>query len=129
MDLSQRGTAPDIGESFFNPIESVNSINEVGGSDSAKVCDFVENIAPHFGERLDIGHNAAVDTVADTIYDELRAGFEIHFMTNSRDEAVTKRALQDVKNRFMLEDRLTARETENLMSKVIVETFQSSAAA
>ncbi|NJM52564.1 MAG: hypothetical protein HC846_03675 [Blastocatellia bacterium] len=50
-----------------------------------------------FGDKLDIGNNPAVDTLADTVYNELRAGREVHLMAHSQGAIITSRALEDVK--------------------------------
>jgi len=127
--LSLRGIASDIGRSFFNPLKSENSISEAVGCDSSEACDSVEIAPPVYRDKFYVGHNPAVDAVTDSIYDELRAGRAVRLMTHTQDETEMNRALQDVKNRLMLEDRLTPREAENLMNKIRIETFQHGAAA
>lgn len=76
-----------------------------------------------FGDKLDIGNNPAVDTLADTVYNELRAGREAHLMAHSQGAIITSRALEDVKNRLMLEDGMSRRNAEGLMNNIKVETF------
>ena len=75
------------------------------------------------GDKLDIGKNPAVDTLADTVYDELQAGRDVHLMAHSQGAIITSRALTDVKNRLMLEDGMSRQAAENLLSNVKVETF------
>lgn len=76
-----------------------------------------------FGDKLDIGRNPAVDTLADTVYSELRAGREVHLLAHSQGAIITSRALEDVKNRLMLEDGMSRRDAERLMGNIKVETF------
>ena len=127
MIFSLRSSTSDTGKSFIKPLESGNSISEAVGGKTA--FDFVESNAPEDGEKLDIGRSPAIDAVADSVYEELRAGRDVRLLTHSLDEPVTNRALQDVKNRLMLEDRLTPLAAKVLMSKIRVETFQRSATA
>lgn len=88
---------------------------------------FGTDVLQSLGDKLDIGRNPAVDTLANTVYDELRAGRDVHLMAHSQGAIITSRALQDVKNRLMLEDGLSRREAENLMNNVQVETFGGAA--
>lgn len=75
------------------------------------------------GDKLDISNNPAVDTLADTVYSELRAGRDVHLMAHSQGALITSRALQDVKNRLMLEDGMSRGDAERLMNNIRVETF------
>ncbi len=84
---------------------------------------FVGDIAQSLGDKLDIGNNPAVDTLADTVYNELRAGRDVHLMAHSQGAIITSRALQDVKNRLMLEDGMSRSQAEALMNNIKVETF------
>ena len=79
------------------------------------------------GDTLDIGRNPAVDTLASTVYDEITAGRNVHLMAHSQGGLITSRALTDVRNRLMLEDGLSSREAERVMSRVRVETFGGAA--
>lgn len=82
------------------------------------------------GDKYDIGNNPAVTTMADTIYNELRAGRSVHLMAHSQGGLITSRALQDVQNRLRLEDGMSRAQVEALMSeKVKVETFGSAASS
>lgn len=81
------------------------------------------DILQSLGDKLDIGNNPAVDTLADTVYDELRAGREVHLLAHSQGAIITSRALQDVKNRLMAEDGMSRRDAERLMNNIKVETF------
>lgn len=81
------------------------------------------DILQSLGDKLDIGSNPAVDTLADTVYEQLRAGRDVHLLAHSQGAIITSRALQDVKNRLMAEDGMSRRDAERLMSNIKVETF------
>ena len=81
------------------------------------------DILQSLGDKLDIGSNPAVDTLADTVYNELRAGRSVHLLAHSQGAIITSRALQDVKNRLMAEDGMSRRDAERLMNNIKVETF------
>jgi hypothetical protein len=78
-------------------------------------------------DKLDKGHNPAVDTLADTLYTELKAGREVHLLAHSQGGLITSRALNDVKNRLRLEDGMSKADAEKLMSNLKVETFGAAA--
>jgi cellobiose-specific phosphotransferase system component IIA len=79
------------------------------------------------GDTLDIGHNPAVDTLADTVYQEITSGRTIHLMAHSQGALITSRALSDVYQRLRVEDGLSRREAERMLSRVEVETFGGAA--
>lgn len=110
---------------------SLQSIADQTGSRVVGVHNATEgfgaDVLQSLGDKLDIGSNPAVDTLADTVYNELRAGRDVHLMAHSQGALVTSRALQDVKNRLMLEDGLSRREAEMLMNNIKVETFGGAA--
>lgn len=83
----------------------------------------VGDLSQSLGDKLDIGRNPAVDTLADTMYDELKAGRRPHILAHSQGAIITSRAVQDVKNRLMLEDGMSRREAERLLNNVKIETF------
>lgn len=108
---------------------SLQSIADATGSRVIGVHNATENsvadIFQSLGDKLDIGANPAVDTLADTVYSELRAGRDVHVMAHSQGAIITSRALQDVKNRLMVEDGMSRRDAERLLNNVKVETFGS----
>ena len=79
------------------------------------------------GDIFDIGRNPAVDTLADTVYEEITSGRTVHLMAHSQGALITSRALQDVYQRLRVEDGLSRREAERLLSRVEVETFGGAA--
>ncbi|HSP81672.1 MAG TPA: hypothetical protein VLQ93_24345, partial [Myxococcaceae bacterium] len=79
-------------------------------------------------DKLDKGRNPAVDTLADTIYTELKAGRTVDLMAHSQGGLVTSRALSDVQRRLRIEDGMSKADAQALMSKVNVETFGAAAA-
>lgn len=79
------------------------------------------------GDTFDIGHNPAVDTLADTVYEEITAGRTIHLMAHSQGALITSRALTDVYQRLRVEDGLSRREAQRVLARVEVETFGGAA--
>lgn len=77
------------------------------------------------GDKYDIGNNPAVKTLADNIYNELKAGRSPHIIAHSQGGLITSRALQDVQNRLRLEDGMSKKDAQNLMSNLKIETFGS----
>jgi len=111
-----------------------NSLQAIAGNTGSRVVGvhnategFGADVLQSLGDKLDIGSNPAVDTLADTVYNELRAGRNVHLLAHSQGALVTSRALQDVKNRLMLEDGISRREAEALMNNIKVETFGGAA--
>jgi hypothetical protein len=78
-------------------------------------------------DKLGKGSNPAVDTLADTVYSELKAGREVHLMGYSQGGLITARALKDLANRLRIEDGLSQAQVEQVMSRIKVETFGSAA--
>jgi len=89
---------------------------------------FIGDLRQSAGDKVDKGKNAAVDSAADTIYQELKAGRGVHLFAHSQGALVTSRALTDVRNRLMVEDGMTAQQAEQAMSNIKVETFGGAAA-
>jgi hypothetical protein len=83
----------------------------------------VTDLAQCVTDKLDKGSNPAVDTLADTVYNELKAGRDVHLMGYSQGGLITARALFDVERRLRVEDGLSKAETEKVMSRLNVETF------
>ncbi|HLM02422.1 MAG TPA: alpha/beta hydrolase [Pyrinomonadaceae bacterium] len=110
---------------------SLQAIADRSGSRVVGIHNATQNsaadILQSLGDKLDIGGNPAVDTLADTVYDELRAGREVHLLAHSQGAIITSRALQDVKIRLMAEDGMSRRDAERLMNNIKVETFGGAA--
>jgi hypothetical protein len=87
----------------------------------------VVDVIQSAGDTFDVGRNPAVDTLADTVYGEINAGRTIHLMAHSQGALITSRALQDVYQRLRVEDGLSRREAERMLSRVEVETFGGAA--
>ncbi|MFP2928313.1 hypothetical protein ACLESO_24590 [Pyxidicoccus sp. 3LG] len=79
-------------------------------------------------DKLGKGSNPAVDTLADTIYGELKAGRDVHLVGYSHGGLITSRALKDVANRMRIEDGMSKGDVEKAMSRINVETFGAAAA-
>jgi hypothetical protein len=88
----------------------------------------VADLAQCVKDKLDKGHNPAVDSLADTIYSELKAGRPVHLFAHSQGALVTSRALKDVANRLRIEDGMSKADVQKAMSKIAVETFGGAAA-
>lgn len=78
-------------------------------------------------DKLDMGRNPPVDTLADTVYNELQAGRSVHLMAHSQGALITSRALRDVYQRLRIEDGLSRAEAERRLGQVKVETFGGAA--
>ncbi len=77
-------------------------------------------------DKLDRGHNPAVDAVAGLIESELAAGRSVHLTGHSQGALVASRALEDVRGRLLQAGRTPA-EVQALLAKVTVETFGGAA--
>ncbi|MFL5357416.1 hypothetical protein [Archangium sp.] len=84
---------------------------------------FVTDLAQCVKDKLDKGSNPAVDTLADTLYTELKAGHDVSLMGYSQGGLITARALFDVQARLRIEDGMSKGDVEKLMGKLQVETF------
>jgi hypothetical protein len=111
-----------------------NSLQKIADKTGANVIGIhnategtVKDLAQCVGDKLDIGKNPAVDTVADTVYKELKAGRGVHLMAHSQGGLITSRALNDVKNRLRMEDGMSKQQAKALMANVSVETFGAAA--
>jgi hypothetical protein len=107
-----------------------NSLQAIADNSGSRVIgvhnatgSFVGDVAQSLGDKLDIGKNPAVDTLADTVYGELKAGRDVHLLAHSQGAIITSRSLQDVKNRLMLEDGMPQNRAESLMNNIKAETF------
>ncbi|GMU10199.1 hypothetical protein [Corallococcus caeni] len=80
-------------------------------------------------DRSGKGVNPPVDTLADTVHAELKAGRSVHLMAHSQGAIVTSRALSDVARRLRMEDGLSPSEVDKKMAQLKVETFGGAANA
>ncbi|WP_225411489.1 hypothetical protein [Stigmatella hybrida] len=78
-------------------------------------------------DKLDKGTNPAVDTLADTLYNEIKAGRNVHLMAHSQGGLISSRALGDVYNRLRVEDGMSQADAQQAMSHINVETFGAAA--
>ncbi len=115
--------------------QQFNSMQAIADRTGAKVVGIhnategmVADLAQCVKDKLDKGHNPAVDSMADTVYEELKAGRGVHLFAHSQGALVTSRALKDVANRLRIEDGMSKADVEKLLSKVKVETFGGAAA-
>ncbi|ATB30216.1 hypothetical protein [Melittangium boletus] len=112
-----------------------NSMQQIADRTGAKVVGIhnategiVSDLAQCVTDKLDKGKNPAVDTLADTVYNELKAGRDVHLVAHSQGALITSRALNDVAKRLRIEDGLSKAEVEKKMSGLKVETFGGAAA-
>ncbi|MDQ3263296.1 MAG: hypothetical protein M3Y59_06510 [Myxococcota bacterium] len=73
------------------------------------------------------GKNPAVDSLADTMYAELEAGRPVHIMAHSQGGLITSRAVEQVKQRLMMEGGMTSDQAEAKLQNVQIESFGSAA--
>jgi hypothetical protein len=89
---------------------------------------FFKDLGQCITDKMDKGKNPAVDTLADSLYNELKAGRDVHLMAHSQGGLITSRALNDVAKRLRVEDGLSKSDIEAKLGKVSVETFGAAAA-
>lgn len=87
----------------------------------------LRDVVQSLGDKVDLGNNPAVDSLADTIYNELKAGRQVDLMAHSQGAIITSRALADVSNRLQLEDGMSQQNAEALLGNVRAETFGGAA--
>ncbi|QRK10623.1 hypothetical protein JQX13_11360 [Archangium violaceum] len=114
--------------------QQLGSMQQIADRTGAKVIGvhnategMVADLAQCVKDKLDKGHNPAVDSLADTVYAELKAGRSVHLMAHSQGGLVTSRALNDVANRLRIEDGMSRGDVEKLLGRVNVETFGGAA--
>lgn len=111
-----------------------NSMQDIANKTGANVIGIhnatestFKDLLQSLGDKVDLGKNPAVDSIANAVYTELKAGHDIHLMGHSQGGLILSRALSDVKKRLMVEDGMSKGQAEGLMSKVKVETFGAAA--
>jgi hypothetical protein len=78
-------------------------------------------------DKLDKGNNPPVDTLANAVYNEIKAGRSVHLLAHSQGGLITSRALTDVYQRLRIEDGLSRAQAERMLGLVKVETFGAAA--
>jgi len=73
-------------------------------------------------DKLDIGINPPVDTVAHAVYDAVKRGEHPVLVGHSQGALILSRALADVRNRLILEDGMSPAQAEELLWNVRVGT-------
>jgi hypothetical protein len=108
-------------------MKEMQSIAETSGAKVVGIHNATQGLTADLAQcvtdKLDKGANPAVDTLADTVYSELKAGRDVHLMGYSQGGLITARALFDVEKRLRLEDGMSKSQVENLMGHLKVETF------
>ena len=83
----------------------------------------VTDLAQCLTDKADIGTNKAVDSLADTVYSELKQGHDVHMVGYSQGGLDTARALFHVQQRLEAEDGMSPGQAEQAMSHIKAETF------
>jgi len=108
-------------------LKEMQSIAETSGAKVVGIHNSTQGLTTDLAQcvtdKLDKGTNPAVDTLADTVYSELKAGRDVHLMGYSQGGLITARALFDVEKRLRIEDGMSKAQVEGLMSHLKVETF------
>jgi hypothetical protein len=111
-----------------------NSMQQIADTTGAKIIGVhnategqASDLLQSVKDKLDKGTNPAVDTMADTIYSELKEGRGVHVMGHSQGGLILSRALGDVANRLRVEDGMSQADVEKMMGQVKVETFGAAA--
>jgi hypothetical protein len=111
-----------------------NSLQAIADTTGARVIGIhnategmTTDLAQCVKDKLDKGHNPAVDTLADTLYNEIKAGRDVHLMAHSQGGLISSRALGDVYKRLRIEDRMSEQDARGLMGRINVETFGAAA--
>jgi hypothetical protein len=113
----QSGSLEHIAETTGAKVVGIHNATEGMGADLIQCVK----------DKLDKGKNPAVDTLADTLYQEIKAGRSVHVMAHSQGGLITSRALDHVYNRLRLEDGMSKADAQKAMSKLNVETFGAAA--
>lgn len=87
----------------------------------------IKDLIQSLGDKTDIGTNLAVDSVANTVYDQIKQGKTIHLMGHSQGALIISRALSDVRRRLIAEDGMSGSQASRLLNNVKVETFGGAA--
>jgi hypothetical protein len=87
----------------------------------------IADLSQSLTDKLDMGKNPAVDTLADTVYRDIKAGHSIHLIAHSQGGLITSRALNHVYQRLRIEDGWSKAATEKQLGMVKVETFGAAA--
>lgn len=76
-------------------------------------------------DKLDLGRNPPVDTVAEYVHDQLINGgnVPVNLVGHSQGALIISRALDDVRKQLLIEDGLSKQQVESLLSRVNVTTF------
>ncbi|WP_147449984.1 hypothetical protein [Corallococcus carmarthensis] len=112
-------------------IRTLQSLADTTNLKAVGIHNSTRGIVPDLGQsiadKLGRGRNPAVDTLADTVHAELKAGRSVHLMAHSQGAIITSRALRDVARRLRIEDGLSSFEVNKKMAQLKVETFGGAA--
>ncbi|MEW6732928.1 MAG: hypothetical protein AB1489_16500 [Acidobacteriota bacterium] len=112
---------------------SLQAIADKTGSAVIGIHNATENtfkdLLQSLGDKVDIGRNPAVDSVADAVYDSIKKGQTIHILGHSQGGLIVSRAIDDVRKRLLIEDGLSKSAVNQLLNNVKIETFGAAAAS
>lgn len=80
-------------------------------------------------DKASIGKNPAVDTVSSELYSALKEERPLHLVGHSQGALIISRALQETRNRLLVEDRMPPAEVEERLGKIQVETYGGAASS
>lgn len=116
-----------VGCAVANQTRDINAVEQLTGARVVGLHNATEgtvrDLTQALLDKLDLGKNLAADSLADTVYSELKGGQPVHIMAHSQGALVTSRGLEQVKQRLMMEDGMSKAEAEKLLDNVHVETF------
>ena len=110
---------------------SLQGIADAAGAEVVGVFNASEGAATDLAQcvqdKLDLGHNPAVDTLANTLYQQLTTSDQpVNIMAHSQGGLITSRALEDVQLMLMA-DGMSRQQAAQTMSRLNVETFGAAA--
>ncbi len=118
-------TTKDSQAATLQKIANQEGLNVIGIHNATE--GMVKDIGQSVKDKLDVGTNPAVDTLANTVYNEIKAGRDVHLLAHSQGGLITSRALTDVYQRLRAEDGLSKADAQKMLGKVNVETFGAAA--
>jgi hypothetical protein len=85
----------------------------------------VSDVWQSLKDKLDLGRNPAVETLANYVYSQIATGNQmpVNLVGHSQGALIISRALNDVRNRLRIERGLSAQDVESRLNNVTVTTF------
>lgn len=117
--VNGQGTSPEGHQRDLQTLANGTGQNVVGiynATEGAK--DFLQS----GGDKLDLGHNPAVQTLTDTMYGQIQRGEPTRVMGHSQGGLIISRSLEDLTGRLK-EDGLSDAQVKEKLSLLTVETL------